>query len=60
MQLSINYFTANHSEALKTEKWEVDLTNSQLIGIIQKNIPGTISLYNNESFENAIRIQIDK
>jgi hypothetical protein len=60
MQLSINYFTSNHSEALKTEKWEVDLTNSQLIGIIQKNIPGTISLYNNESLENAIRIQIDK
>jgi hypothetical protein len=50
----------NNSEALITEKWEVDLTNGQLKGSIQENIPGTLTLYNNESLENAVRIQVDK
>jgi hypothetical protein len=59
-QLSINYFTVNNSEALITEKWEVDLTNGQLKGSIKENIPGTLTLYNNESLENAVRIQVDK
>jgi hypothetical protein len=59
-QLSINYFTVNNSEALITEKWEVDLTNLQLIGSIQENIPGTLTLYNTNSLNNAVRIQLDK
>ena len=59
-QLSINYFTVNNSEALITEKWEVDFTNGQLKGSIQENIPGTVTLYNKESLENAVRIQLDK
>jgi hypothetical protein len=59
-QLSINYFNVNNSEALITEKWEVDLTNGQLKGSIQENIPGTVTLYNKESLENAVRIQLDK
>lgn len=38
-QLSINYFSVNHSEAQITEKWEVDLTNLQRKGSIQESIP---------------------
>ena len=42
------------------KKWIVDLTNGQLIGTIQKNFPGILPLYNNESVENAVRIQLEK
>jgi hypothetical protein len=59
-QLSINYFTVNNSEALITEKWEVDLTNLQLKGSIQESILGTLTLYNSNSLNNAVRIQLDK
>jgi hypothetical protein len=55
-QLSINYFSVNHSEAKITEKWEVDLTNLQRKGSIQESIPGTGTLYKNESLENSVRI----
>jgi hypothetical protein len=54
-QLSINYFTVNLSEALITEKWEVDLTNLQLKG----SIPGTLTLCKNESLENSVQIQLN-
>jgi hypothetical protein len=55
-QLSINYFSVNHSEALITEKREVDLTNLQRKGSIQESIPGIGTLYKNESLENSVRI----
>ena len=59
-QLSINYFTVNNSEPLITEKWKIDLSNGQLQGSIQENIPGTLTLYNTDSLNNAVRIQLDK
>jgi len=59
-RISINYFSVKDSEALITEKWEVNLTNGQLKGSIQENVPGTLTLYNNESLDNAVRIQPDK
>jgi hypothetical protein len=58
-QLSINYFSVSLSEALITEKWEVDLTNLQLKGSIQESIPGTLTLYKNESLENSVQIQLN-
>jgi hypothetical protein len=59
-QLSINYFTVNNTDPLITEKWKIDISNGQLQGSIQENIPGTLTLYNTESLNNAVRIQLDK
>ena len=59
-QLSINYFTVNNSEAIITEKWKIDLYNGQIKGSIQENIPRTLTLYNTDSLNNAVRIQLDK
>jgi hypothetical protein len=59
-QLSINYFTVKNSEAIITEKWKIDLSNGQIKGSIQENIPGTLTLYNTDSLNNAVRIQLDK
>ena len=53
-------FTVNNSEPLITEKWKIDLSNGQLQGSIQENIPGTLTLYNTDSLNNAVRIQLDK
>ena len=55
--LCIEYFDIENSNPLITENWEVNLTNGDLTGTIQENIPGTLKLHKSVSLHDAVTIR---